>query len=29
MLTSPSLEIAFRIAHVFGKPLEEVFHWAE
>lgn len=24
---SPSLEVAFRIAHVFGKPLEEVFTW--
>jgi putative transcriptional regulator len=24
---SPSLDIAFRIAHVFGKRLEEVFHW--
>ena len=24
---SHSLEVAFRIAHVFGKPLEEVFHW--
>ena len=24
---SPSLEVAFRIAHVFGKPLEEVFQW--
>lgn len=24
---SPSLEVAFRIAHVFGKPLEEVFVW--
>jgi putative transcriptional regulator len=24
---SPSLEAAFRIAHVFGKPLEEVFVW--
>lgn len=24
---SPSLEVAFRIAHVFGKPLEEVFCW--
>lgn len=24
---SPSLEVAFRIAHVFGKPLEHVFHW--
>ncbi len=22
---SPSLELAFRIAYVFGKPLEEVF----
>lgn len=22
---SPSLEIAFQIAHVFGKPLDEVF----
>jgi putative transcriptional regulator len=26
---SPSLEVAFRIARVFGKPLEEVFHGAE
>lgn len=24
---SPSLETAFRIAQVFGKPLEEVFVW--
>lgn len=24
---SPSLEAAFRIAHVFGKPLDEVFQW--
>jgi putative transcriptional regulator len=24
---SPSLEVAFRIAHVFGKPLETVFQW--
>jgi putative transcriptional regulator len=24
---SPSLEVAFRIAHVFGKPLEAVFQW--
>ena len=24
---SPSLEAAFRIAQVFGKPLEEVFSW--
>lgn len=26
---SPSLEAAFRIAQVFGKPLEEVFQWVE
>lgn len=24
---SPSLEVAFRIAHVFGKPLQDVFAW--
>jgi len=24
---SPTLEAAFRIAHVFGKSLEEVFRW--
>lgn len=24
---SPSLEVAFRIAQVFGKPLEAVFMW--
>ena len=24
---SPSLEVAFRISHVFGKPLEGVFRW--
>lgn len=24
---SPTLECAFRIAEVFGKPLEDVFHW--
>ena len=24
---SPSLEYAFRIAHVFGKRVDEVFHW--
>ncbi len=24
---SPSLEVAFRIAHIFGKPLEEIFIW--
>lgn len=24
---SPSLEVAFRIAHVFGTPLEAVFHY--
>jgi putative transcriptional regulator len=26
---SPTLEAAFRIAKVFGKPLDEVFSWAE
>ncbi|NJS13757.1 MAG: helix-turn-helix transcriptional regulator [Sphingopyxis sp.] len=26
---SPSLEVAFRIARVFGKPLQEVFRWSE
>jgi len=26
---SPSLEAAFRIAAVFGKPLESVFHYCE
>ena len=25
---SPSLEVAFRIAHVFGKPIGEVFRWS-
>ncbi len=24
---SPSLEVAFRIAHVFGKGIDEVFRW--
>lgn len=24
---SPSLEMAFQIAHVFGLPLDEVFHY--
>ena len=24
---SPSLEVAFRVAHVFGVPLESVFHY--
>ena len=24
---SPSLDHAFRIAHVFGKRVDEVFHW--
>jgi putative transcriptional regulator len=24
---SPSLDVAFRIAHVFGVPLEEVFQY--
>jgi putative transcriptional regulator len=26
---SPTLEAAFRIARVFGKPLEDVFQWEE
>jgi len=26
---SPSLEAAFRIARVFGEPLEAVFQWSE
>ncbi len=26
---SPTLEAAFRIARVFGKPLGEVFQWVE
>jgi putative transcriptional regulator len=26
---SPTLEAAFRIAAVFGKPLESVFHYSE
>ncbi|MGN6278963.1 MAG: helix-turn-helix transcriptional regulator [Sphingomonas sp.] len=26
---SPTLEAAFRIARVFGKPLEDVFRWDE
>lgn len=26
---SPSLEAAFRIAKVFGQPLESVFHYSE
>jgi putative transcriptional regulator len=26
---SPSLETAFRIAEVFGKPVDAVFHWDE
>ena len=25
---SPSLEVAFRIAHAFDVPLEEVFQWS-
>ncbi len=24
---APSLEAAFKIAHVFGVPLEQVFRW--
>lgn len=26
---SPSLEVAFRIARVFGRPLESVFAWRD
>jgi putative transcriptional regulator len=26
---SPSLEVAFQIAHVFGVPLEDVFQYPE
>lgn len=26
---SPSLEVAFRIARVFGKPLDTVFQWID
>lgn len=26
---SPSLEVAFRIARVFGRPLEDVFQFGE
>ena len=26
---SPSLEAAFRIAAVFGRPLESVFHYSD
>jgi putative transcriptional regulator len=26
---SPSLEAAFRISVVFGKPIESVFHYSE
>ena len=26
---SPSLEVAFKISRVFGKPLEAVFSWPE
>ena len=25
---SPSLEVAFRIAHAFGVPLEKAFQWS-
>lgn len=24
---APSLELAFQIAHVFGRPIGEVFQW--
>ncbi len=25
---APSLELAFQIAHAFGRPIGEVFQWA-
>ncbi len=25
---SPSLEVAFKISHVFGKAVEDVFRWS-
>jgi len=25
---APTLEVAFRIAYVFGRRVDEVFHWA-
>ena len=25
---APSINVAFRIAHVFGKPIDEVFRWS-
>jgi len=25
---SPAINVAFRIAHVFGKPIDEVFRWS-
>lgn len=26
---APSLELAFRLAHVFKKPINEVFFWSD
>jgi len=26
---APTLELAFRIARAFDRPLEEVFHWTD
>ncbi len=26
---SPSLEVAFRIARVFGKSVDAIFHWQD
>lgn len=26
---NPTLELAFRLAHVFGIPIEEIFFWKE
>jgi putative transcriptional regulator len=25
---APAINVAFRIAHVFGKPIDEVFRWS-
>jgi len=25
---APAINVAFRIAHVFGKPIDEIFHWS-
>lgn len=25
---APAINVAFRIAHVFGKRIDEIFHWS-